>query len=370
LNEIHFADGIDTPDTVAFGRTAGQVAVVVAGLLSIYGIAHAPVHPSLKVPLASSILAATVALGWLRLGGRPSLDWAVFCTRYAVRAREGSFVVDCPAPPPRATTPVAPEAASAPSTPQRLAQQAASVVPLFPPGGATVRRPPRRMAFFSFKGGVGRTTLSLELASLLSARSHLRVALLDGDVTCPAVATRLGIPLRPGDGLQIEPPRRVLHRTGVQVLPWLEHSLCEDRDGSTLARLVESLDADDFDAVVIDAGRDLTPAVCAALALSDDVFVVITPTITGVADAYRSVAALRCLGLHDRLALIVNRARDGVDLAETITDLGVPVAAEIGDDPAVEQAENPRTLVGLDGNSPSASHIRDFAQRVAARVAT
>ena len=78
MDQIEFADGFDRPDMVAFGLGAGQLAVVMVGALAAYALVRSPWPPAVVDPLAALIAVVAAGLGWLRVAGRPALDWAVF----------------------------------------------------------------------------------------------------------------------------------------------------------------------------------------------------------------------------------------------------------------------------------------------------
>ena len=94
MDEIQFADGFDAPERLAFGLGAGQLITVVAGGLSAYLLVRTPVPSPIAMPVAASVAAVAAALGWLRLAGRPALDWAISACRYAVRPKSGAFLVE------------------------------------------------------------------------------------------------------------------------------------------------------------------------------------------------------------------------------------------------------------------------------------
>ena len=106
-----------------------------------------------------------------------------------------------------------------------------------------------------------------------------------------------------------------------------------------------------------------------ALEVTQDVFVVLTPTAGGIQDAYRSTQALRRLGLRHRLRYVVNRHRAEPLIAEAMGDLGGVVIAAVPDDPALELAEMEHRLLGLEARGRTAAALRALAGTVDARVA-
>ena len=89
MDQIEFADGFDRPDTLAFGLGAGQLAVVMAGALAAYSLVRSSLPPAIADPVAVADRGGAAALGWLKVAGRPALDWAVFRGLFLMRPRHG-----------------------------------------------------------------------------------------------------------------------------------------------------------------------------------------------------------------------------------------------------------------------------------------
>ncbi len=388
MDQIEFADGFDRPDTLAFGLSAGQLAVVMTGALAAYSLVRSPLPAALVDPMAAVIAAAAAGLGWVRIAGRPALDWAVFAGRFWTRPRRGVTPVVLADGPP-----VVVAAASAGGDPGSVGSN--SIVELFaarpaPSSGdpalpvRSMRRRdgPRRVTFFSLRGGTGRSTLATELACLLAAsrsEGHAppKVALIDLDLRSPSVAVRLGTPEKTllDYGLASPDDRRVLdfmttHASGARVLLGPQRAVNPEWPvtPALLREVLRELDMEDFDLVVIDLSPELSPLNTTAICACDDVFVVVVPTAGGVQDAYRSTEVLRRLGLRHQLRYIVNRSRPGTDLSEPMADLGGQVIGEIPDDKSVITAENAHRLVGLDETGPAAIALRRLARRVSSEL--
>ena len=254
----------------------------------------------------------------------------------------------------------------------------ADVAPVFV--GAT-----RRITFFSLNGGSGRTTLATELACLLAARGRhrptpdaparpLRVALLDLDLRSATVAVRLGIPqptlwdylLSGEQGPGSLDRHMVTHPSGARALLGPPKPLGQGAgvEPARVAEIVHRLECDGTHFLVFDVGADLGAVTTWVLSAAHDIFVVLTPTASGVQDAYRSTEALRRLGLGSKLRYVVNRARPGIDLDEVMGDLGGHIAATIPFDPRIEEAENAHRIAALEGGGPAAEAIAGLAAQV------
>jgi MinD-like ATPase involved in chromosome partitioning or flagellar assembly len=243
----------------------------------------------------------------------------------------------------------------------------------------------RRITFFSLNGGSGRTTLATELACLLAARGRhrpspdaaprpLRVALLDLDLRSATVAVRLGIPhptlwdyLMSGDqGPGSLDRHMVIHPSGARALLGPPKPLGQGAvvEPARVAEIVHRLECDGTHFLIADVGADLGAVTTWVLSNAHDIYVVLTPTASGVQDAYRSTEALRRLGLGGKLRYVVNRARPGVDLDEVMGDLGGRIAATIPFDPRVEEAENAHRIASLEGGGPAAEALAGLAAQV------
>jgi MinD-like ATPase involved in chromosome partitioning or flagellar assembly len=391
MDQIEFADGFDTPDTLAFGLGAGQLAVVMGGALAAYSLVRSTLPPVVVDPLAVLLAGSAATLGWLKVAGRPALDWAMFAAQFWIRPRRGRAEWGTAAATPTLTnaapadeTSAGTEASADP--PLRELRSAAAMSPLgvaIPP----LRSPPasrphgaRRVTFFSLRGGTGRSTLATELACLLATSGDdaaPKVALVDLDLRSPSVAVRLGAPDQTLLDFALAPPdeRRVTdfmvtHASGTHVLLGPQRTVNPEWPitPALLREVLRELDMEGFDLVVLDVSPELSPLNTTALCACDDVFVVVVPTAGGVQDAYRSTEALRRLGLRQQLRYIVNRSRPETDLSEPMGDLGGQLIGEIPNDESVVTAENAHSLVGLEESAPAAIALRRLARRVASEL--
>jgi MinD-like ATPase involved in chromosome partitioning or flagellar assembly len=339
--------------------------------------------------LAAMTAGGGAVLAWGRMSGRPLVEWAVLLARFVVRTRRTRAATLRAGLRRRA---VAAPAALLSSMRRRLRRRgspaaSALVIPLAlrslgQDGRARSVAGPRAfgtrghvVAFFSLNGGSGRTTLAVEAAAVLAVRSRtlgtrgLRVALLDLTMRSPAVALRLGLTPPPGgrrDGQPSEPAGRlVTHDTGLLVFAEASPApLCGAAAAASARTLIDIVSADGVDVIVVDIDCTLDELCVDVLQRCDLVLVTMTPTAGGVLDAYRSTAALRRLGLRDRLGYVVNRCHGDVDLDETLADLGGTIVAQLPDDVAFVDAENNHHIAGLRGGSAVAVAVADLAMHI------
>jgi MinD-like ATPase involved in chromosome partitioning or flagellar assembly len=398
MDQIEFADGFDTPDTLAFGLGAGQLAVVMAGALAAYSLVRSPLPPAFVDPIAVLLAGSAATLGWLKVAGRPALDWAVFAAQFWMRPRRGTARWELAGAAPGLGSAGLMLASATPNDDRPVPSGALPELPIkssaagptwaltaIPP----LRLPPttrahgaRRVTFFSLRGGTGRSTLATELTCLVASSGDdehpsPKVALVDLDLRSPSVAVRLGAPDQTLLDFALASPddRSVIdfmatHSSGARVLLGPQRAVNPEWPitPALLREVLRELDMEGFDLVVLDVSPELSPVNTTAICACDDVFVVIVPTAGGVQDAYRSTEALRRLGLRHQLRYIVNRSQPETDLSEPMADLGGQLIAEIPDDESVVTAENTHRLVGLEEAAPAAIALRRLARRVASEL--
>lgn len=396
MDGIHFADGFDAPDRLAFGLGAPQLITVVIGCLLAFALLHAPLPAALTMPVCVALVVIVAALAWFRIGGRPALDWAAFALRHALGPRRGVLVVAHEPqhrPTPLSTAPAirgrrlttrrSIRAAVAARPEAGDSRAAANIIRLpraispdpGPPGATLLRTRARRVVFFSLKGGTGRTTLSTEIATWAATRGNANgTVILDCDLRSACVGSRLGM-THAGitDYALATPDERRLdefltnHHTGLRVLlgPSLSTNPSWPVNPPVLREVLRELDLLGASVVVVDVAPEMNELTIAALRAADDVYVVVVPTATGIHDAYRTTEQLRRLGLRDRLRYVVNRASGRVDVSVAMSDLRGEVVAEIPDDNALVDAENTHCPAVLKGTGAAAFELRRFAGRFA-----
>ena len=352
MEPVSMNDGLEGREPIAFGLAAGELAVFVGALMTAYVVLQSGLPGALAWALAVPVALAGATLAWGRIAGRPLADWVVLVVTYMVRtrARRAAGARRLLA---RARSRIARTAGAS-----GRAEAGAVVIPLglhrpavHPAASspATTAGPHHAhvIVFFSLNGGTGRTTLAVELASLLAARSAAAraaggsadgVALFDLAKRSPAVALRLGLPLPLARTQPALAPAAGLVRHGNGLLVSAGPFAAGSDAPGAVDQAVSAAAANGCAVVILDIDCD-SGAVCrAALERSDRVMVTITGDAGGVIDAYRSTALLRRLGLRDRIDYVVNRCRARLDLTEVMGDLGGRVLAQVPEHPPLAHA--------------------------------
>ena len=403
-------------DPIAFGLTAPQLGLAGAAAAVAFVLNLLPIWLPLRLMLAVLVSAPIFGVAVISIRGQPGYRWLLRFARFA-RSERRWFV-------PSAATADSTTATSDPSEaldlPQRPAtpnndRPAALSVPEDAPDTDPAALPPERgpmsdkavrlrlvasdtdeppgsderppgpalpdgsslphllrglrlVCFLSFAGGVGKTTLAVETASLVGtvgryvagdgSEAPVRVLLLDAARFAPAAAIRLGVPPSalasawvPDAWREPDAARRFVVRTrhGVDVLTLPPHPRMSGRDaifespdnefGAAGAQtLLDAAHASEVALVVADLGSAIDEGHRYLIEQADLVLGVVRPTTKSLADAYRLAAMVRGLHMGRKLALVANQADDDREAGQIARDAGLDLVAVIPRDPAFDRA--------------------------------
>jgi pilus assembly protein CpaE len=185
------------------------------------------------------------------------------------------------------------------------------------------------VAVFSPKGGVGRTTIAVNLAVVAATELDKKVVLVDGSFQFGDVAVLLNLnpkdksmfelvsDLEAGGDIDAVDTYTVTHSSGVHVI--LAPPSPEMADVITptgVKRVVEAL-RQRYDIVVIDCAAWFNDTTLGILDLADIVLTVLTLEITSIKNIRLFLEVAEKLGYDDKIRLVLNRAD---------TTLGIRVA--------------------------------------------
>jgi pilus assembly protein CpaE len=199
------------------------------------------------------------------------------------------------------------------------------------------------VAVFSPKGGVGCTTIAVNLAVALKMATGQPVILMDGDlrfgdidaalnITSPA---NIGTLLPTLDELDDFTLNRALaaHSSGIRVLvapPYLD--MADEIQPDQISRLLPRLAALDQGYVVVDAWSALDDYALAILDACQRLIVVTTPQLTALRDTHRFLEVLKLLKYNPQKSmLVVNNCyqRSELKVREVERILGKPIVQTI-----------------------------------------
>jgi pilus assembly protein CpaE len=239
------------------------------------------------------------------------------------------------------------------------------------------------ISVFSPKGGVGKTTISVNLALALTDRGARRVCLVDLDLAFGDVAITMQLfpthsieqAIGSEDAIDVELLDALLtrHQDSLMVLAAPPHPDTRERVTPLLvSRVIRAL-RETFDFIVIDMAPAFDEQVLTALDETDEVVLVTTldvPTLKNVKVAVETFDALHIA--RDNRHLVLNRADDevGINADKVEGILGMSVDAQIAsslDIAAATNAGSPVIVSAPDHQLSTA--VRELAQRLGGDVA-
>ena len=204
------------------------------------------------------------------------------------------------------------------------------------------------IAIHGAKGGVGTTTVAVNVAVALRKLTNERVALVDASLQSGDVGVALNLTNNTGiddllphlNELDVDMLTRVLagHSSGVKaLLAPRDLERAEAVAGDEIRRVLAFL-AGHFDYIIVDTAPTLDAPGLAALDHADQIVLLTTPDIAALRNAGRFLQLARRLGYpSEKVALVVNRATShhAIQRPEIEKRLGITSLATI---PALDRA--------------------------------
>jgi len=251
---------------------------------------------------------------------------------------------------------------------------------------ASARPRPRatRIAITSGKGGVGKTSLTINLAVAMGRLGH-RVGIVDADFALGNVDVLLG--LTPDrhigavlDGLKAVDEITLDGPSGVRIIPAGSGvRALTSLDDKKWTRLVGALDdaGRDLDFLLFDTATGIADSVLDVIALADYVLVVTSYDPAAVVDAYAVIKLVIASDAAKSIGVVVNSARDAEEGGLVFRQISLAADRFLGrsvrydgyvlEDRSIKDAAlSQMPLVGSELAGPAGGCIRRLATRLTA----
>lgn len=224
----------------------------------------------------------------------------------------------------------------------------------------------------SGKGGVGKTTLTSNLAATLATMGYNTVA-VDANITTPNLGIHLGMHLTTRTLHDVlrgeEKVERSMypHPLGFKVVPGsISVNSLEDIRYGKLSSIVLKL-LGQFDFVLLDSAAGLGEETMVALESVSEVLVITNPDLPSVTEALKTIkhANKKSKSVVGFVVNRVKRASHELDLEQIKQILGVPLLGVIPEDAGVSKSIHRKIpLVDLYPKSPAARAMGKITHRI------
>jgi pilus assembly protein CpaE len=207
--------------------------------------------------------------------------------------------------------------------------------------GAPIAGEGHVVSVFAPKGGVGKTTISVNMAVALRQQTRAEVLLFDADVGVGNVSSVLDVPHRLGladladsapeewTDAAFEQAVSTHTESGVRVMTWGTDPAESERVTVDLLLAALRWAREHHSYVIVDNHPGYDDRTMAMLAVAAEIILVVTPEVGAIRNSSQFLELARELGLANVVRVVVNRANHGIRLPDMEKSLGLPVSATV-----------------------------------------
>lgn len=235
------------------------------------------------------------------------------------------------------------------------------------------------ISVFSKKGGLGVTTLAVNLGAALARAAENKAALIDLDLQLGDVTGFLNLSpeynildvLNEDGGVDAVKLQSCMtrHESGVFVLPEPKNPADSDNvSSSQINQIVRHLSST-FSYVVVDTPHNFGSKTLEVLELSDHIIMVVVPNFSSIRAAKRTLGVFKQLGYpRDKVRVVVNRVgkKDSVKVDDVEKTLRYPVSWVVPNNypVAIDAVNSGVPLINHKGGSNVAKSILELANDI------
>jgi len=224
------------------------------------------------------------------------------------------------------------------------------------------------IAVLSGKGGVGKTTVAINLASALNNLGK-DVVVLDGNLTTPTVGINLGLTNIPVSFHDVMSDKNniinsvYLHSSGIRIIPGsINLNALSDVNLDNLEKIFQQLQGIS-EIVIMDLGAGLETETLNVLQYADEVLIVTNPELSAVTNALKAIKVAEELNVTV-LGVVLNKLKENSELSIRNVEafLERPILTAIPENEDITKAQhNKQTVFFNSPNSESAVNFKKLA---------
>lgn len=231
---------------------------------------------------------------------------------------------------------------------------------------------------FGTKGGVGKTTVALNLAIAIRQMTGKRVALIDLNLHSGNAALLAGIPYRRSIKDVVDDINNLdeemldsycaVHPSGLKILPapvLTEYAaFIQPEHVDRILKFMSQI----FNYVIVDAPTSFHDTIIPALEHSNEILLLTTIDMASIHCLKQSMVLLGGLSMRSKVRLVVNRVgyNGGLRLQDLEKELGIPALCTIPDcgKAAIDAVNLGKPLLISAKSSPAAERLEELAKKI------